>query len=145
MFSRSNLLALAMLALGSLLGYAAASGQLSFVKRAFARQPAAAPAGDQTGDCCGGPPRDAFDFTPAFFRDRCAESAIPAALRAKCGELDRALQVLPIKLEKVGRTAIYGSWFNFYLCEFQGRVILPTGTALPIRYDVGAERCDLRP
>lgn len=60
-------------------------------------------------------------------------------------ELDRALQVLPIKLEKVGRTAIYGSWFNFYLCEFQGRVILPTGTALPIRYDVGAERCDLRP
>ena len=23
--------------------------------------------------------------------------------------------------EKVGRTAIYGSWFNFYLCEFQGR------------------------
>lgn len=40
----------------------------------------------------GGPPRDAFDFTPAFFSDRCAESAIPAALRAKCGELNRALQ-----------------------------------------------------
>ena len=38
------------------------------------------------------------------------------------GELDRALGVLPIKLEKVGRTAIYGSWFNFYLCEFQGTV-----------------------
>ena len=39
-------------------------------------------------------------------------------------ELDRALQVLPIKLQKVGRTAIYGSWFNFYLCEFHGRVQL---------------------
>ena len=37
------------------------------------------------------------------------------------GELDRALQVLPIKLEKVGRTAIYGSWFNFYLCQFTGQ------------------------
>ena len=37
-------------------------------------------------------------------------------------ELDRALQVLPIKLNKVGRTAIYGSWFNFYLCDFEGRV-----------------------
>ena len=35
--------------------------------------------------------------------------------------------MLPIKLEKVGRTAIYGSWFNFYLCEFQGRVKLPGG------------------
>ena len=40
-------------------------------------------------------------------------------------ELDRALQVLPIKLQKVGRTAIYGSWFNFYLCEFKGHVTLP--------------------
>jgi phospholipid/cholesterol/gamma-HCH transport system substrate-binding protein len=37
-------------------------------------------------------------------------------------ELDRAIKVLPIKLEKVGRTAIYGSWFNFYLCEFTGTV-----------------------
>ncbi len=40
-------------------------------------------------------------------------------------ELDRALQVLPIKLKKVGRTAIYGSWFNFYLCEFKAHVTLP--------------------
>ena len=38
------------------------------------------------------------------------------------GEVDRTLQVLPIKLEKVGRTAIYGSWFNFYLCQFTGQV-----------------------
>ena len=45
-------------------------------------------------------------------------------------ELDRALQVLPIKLKKVGRTAIYGSWFNFYLCEFSGQVkVRRTGPA----------------
>ena len=48
-------------------------------------------------------------------------------------ELDRALQVLPIKLNKVGRTAIYGSWFNFYLCHFQGRVRLPGGAVRPGR------------
>jgi phospholipid/cholesterol/gamma-HCH transport system substrate-binding protein len=59
------------------------------------------------------------------------------------GELDRALQVLPIKLEKVGRTAIYGSWFNFYLCHFQGRVRLPAGISVPVNYKVGSERCDL--
>src|SRR3954471_17830040 len=58
------------------------------------------------------------------------------------GELDRALQVLPIKLEKVGRTAIYGSWFNFYLCQFQGKVKLP-GVTVPIGYDTGSPRCDL--
>ena len=64
-------------------------------------------------------------------------------------ELDRALQVLPIKLNKVGRTAIYGSWFNFYLCEFQGRVKLPGGVShrstdpIPVNYSTGADRCDL--
>jgi phospholipid/cholesterol/gamma-HCH transport system substrate-binding protein len=58
-------------------------------------------------------------------------------------ELDRALQVLPIKLNKVGRTAIYGSWFNFYLCEFHGRVKLPANITVPVDYTVGAERCDL--
>ncbi len=58
------------------------------------------------------------------------------------GELDRALQVLPIKLEKVGRTAIYGSWFNFYLCSFQGTVKLPASRSRSPT-DVGSERCDL--
>ena len=58
-------------------------------------------------------------------------------------ELDRALQVLPIKLDKIGRTAIYGSFFNFYLCEFQGRVNLPDNVSLPVKYNTGSDRCDL--
>jgi phospholipid/cholesterol/gamma-HCH transport system substrate-binding protein len=60
------------------------------------------------------------------------------------GELDRALQVLPIKLQKVGRTAIYGSWFNFYLCEYGGRVTLGNKTlfSTPMQ-EVGSERCNL--
>jgi phospholipid/cholesterol/gamma-HCH transport system substrate-binding protein len=57
-------------------------------------------------------------------------------------ELDRALQVLPIKLTKVGRTATYGSWFNFYLCDFQGKIKLP-GATLPVNYSTGSPRCDL--
>ena len=59
------------------------------------------------------------------------------------GEVDRALGVLPIKLEKVGRTAIYGSWFNFYLCEFKGSVQVP-GQARPVQlpgYSTNTERC----
>ncbi|MDN4159848.1 MCE family protein [Nocardioides abyssi] len=58
-------------------------------------------------------------------------------------ELDRALQVLPIKLDKVGRTAIYGSFFNFYLCHFKGNVRLPANISVPVTYSVGSERCDL--
>ncbi len=57
-------------------------------------------------------------------------------------ELDRALQVLPIKLEKVGRTAIYGSWFNFYLCQFQGNVKV-AGVTVPVQYNTGSDRCAL--
>jgi phospholipid/cholesterol/gamma-HCH transport system substrate-binding protein len=63
-------------------------------------------------------------------------------VQANRGELDRALQVLPIKLEKIGRTATYGSWFNFYLCQFQGRVRLP-GISVPVQYNTGSPRCDL--
>jgi phospholipid/cholesterol/gamma-HCH transport system substrate-binding protein len=58
-------------------------------------------------------------------------------------EIDRALQVLPIKLTKIGRTAIYGSWFNFYLCNFQGRAKLPGGKYVPISYNTGGARCNL--
>ncbi|RNL61128.1 MCE family protein [Nocardioides marmoriginsengisoli] len=60
-------------------------------------------------------------------------------------EVDRALQILPIKLNKIGRTAIYGSFFNFYMCEFKAKVILPTGPlAIPYQvYPGGKGRCNL--
>ena len=58
-------------------------------------------------------------------------------------EIDRALQVLPIKLTKVGRTASYGSWFNFYLCDFTGQVRIGK-TAVPVDYKVGSDRCSLQ-
>jgi phospholipid/cholesterol/gamma-HCH transport system substrate-binding protein len=67
---------------------------------------------------------------------------LTANIQRNRGELDRALQVLPIKLTKVGRTAIYGSWFNFYLCQFQGKVRLP-GLTVPVNYNTGSARCDL--
>jgi phospholipid/cholesterol/gamma-HCH transport system substrate-binding protein len=59
-------------------------------------------------------------------------------------EIDRALQVLPIKLNKLGRTATYGSFFNFYLCTFKGRAELPAGVTVPLDYNTGSPRCDLR-
>ncbi len=67
---------------------------------------------------------------------------LTANIQRNRGELDRALQVLPVKLTKVGRTAIYGSWFNFYLCHFQGKIKLP-GLTVPVNYNTGSARCDL--
>jgi phospholipid/cholesterol/gamma-HCH transport system substrate-binding protein len=78
-----------------------------------------------------------------FVRDIKQLRAVAGNIDKNKAELDRALQVLPIKLEKIGRTAIYGSWFNFYLCEFQGRVKLPGNINVPVSYQPGSERCDL--
>ncbi len=78
-----------------------------------------------------------------FVKDIKELRAVAGNIDKNKAELDRALQVLPIKLDKVGRTAIYGSFFNFYLCEFQGRVNLPGNVSLPVKYQTGSDRCDL--
>jgi phospholipid/cholesterol/gamma-HCH transport system substrate-binding protein len=58
--------------------------------------------------------------------------------------LDQSLQILPQKLQKVGRTATYGSWFNFYICNFQGGVKVPVlNRTVRVNYDVNSERCSL--
>ena len=70
--------------------------------------------------------------------------------------MDRELQILPLKLRKLGNTADYGSWFNFYLCNFHGEVLVPPGLGkqlgqngidlprrITIDYPVGADRCSL--
>ncbi|WP_410621558.1 MCE family protein [Amycolatopsis sp. cmx-8-4] len=40
-------------------------------------------------------------------------------------ELEHFIQFLPEKVSTLTRTADYGSWFNFYACEFSGSVSLP--------------------
>jgi len=39
--------------------------------------------------------------------------------------VEGVLQRLPNKLETITRTATYGSWFNFFLCEGSGQVSVP--------------------
>ena len=85
----------------------------------------------------------AVGIRPAFVRDVKGLRRVASNLNKGRDELDRAMQILPIKLTKIGRTAIYGSFFNFYLCQFQGNVTLPTGGRVPVKYDVGGRRCNL--
>ena len=40
--------------------------------------------------------------------------------------LDKTLDVLPGMLSKQTRIGVFGSWYNYYLCEFHGGVVLPS-------------------
>ncbi|UQA95745.1 MCE family protein [Streptomyces halobius] len=56
--------------------------------------------------------------------------------------VEGVLKRLPNKLNKLTRTASYGSWFNFYLCDFDGRVVLPkTKEVLTPELHVARARC----
>ena len=45
--------------------------------------------------------------------------------------VDGVLQRLPNKLDVITGTATYGSFFNFYLCGFDGRLIIPANPLEP--------------
>jgi phospholipid/cholesterol/gamma-HCH transport system substrate-binding protein len=80
---------------------------------------------------------------PPLVRDVKQLRKVAGNIDANKGELDRAIQVLPIKLNKIGNTATYGSFFNFYLCNFTGTVKLLAGHELPVSYKTGGARCSL--
>ena len=82
---------------------------------------------------------------PGLVQDIKGLRTVATNLNKGSNEIDRALQILPIKLQKIGRTAIYGSFFNFYLCEFKAKVVLPTGNInVPYEtYPGGNGRCNL--
>jgi phospholipid/cholesterol/gamma-HCH transport system substrate-binding protein len=86
---------------------------------------------------------------PSFVQDVKGLRQVVDNINAAAGEVDRALQILPIKLTKIGRTATYGSFFNFYLCEFHARIQVGGKTILgPIDYPPAAlaqPRCNLTP
>ena len=93
----------------------------------------------QTADLIGG-------IRPGFVSDIKGLRALAGTLNANAAELDRELQILPIKLNKVGRTAMYGSFFNFYLCEMTGRITLlgKTYQVPPLSVPGQGGRCNLK-
>lgn len=84
------------------------------------------------------------DIKDPFVKDIKELRTVAGNLDRNRKEIDRSLQVLPIKLTKIGRTATYGSWFNFYLCHFKATIKVPGAAALPpVGYEVTAKRCSL--
>jgi phospholipid/cholesterol/gamma-HCH transport system substrate-binding protein len=56
--------------------------------------------------------------------------------------IDATLARLPGEYQALTRTASYGSWFNFFLCDFDGRVSLPgAGSVNPATFGSPAAAC----
>ncbi|MGJ9412643.1 MCE family protein [Aeromicrobium sp. CF4.19] len=55
--------------------------------------------------------------------------------------LDDLFETMPVKLDRLGRLASYGSWFNFYLCSIDGSIPLPEGYLGDRGADNPATRC----
>jgi phospholipid/cholesterol/gamma-HCH transport system substrate-binding protein len=83
------------------------------------------------------------DIREPFVRDIREARELVELLDRNKGELDRVLQVMPIKLNKYGRTGTYGSWFNFYLCHFKAKIRIGDDLLAQPLYSVGADRCSL--
>lgn len=45
--------------------------------------------------------------------------------------LSDTIQILPIKMSKLGNNASYGSEFNFFLCSVNGNIVIPAIPGLP--------------
>ncbi len=98
------------------------------------------------------------DARPALTEDIRQLHGLVRDLASSRGDIDTALKILPLKLKKIGATATYGSWFNFYICNFEGQIAVPRklrellaaagielgqNGSIPIDYHVGTERCSL--
>ncbi|GAA4907370.1 MlaD family protein [Streptomyces coeruleoprunus] len=73
------------------------------------------------------------DARPPLKQDIAELSRLAGTLKGHEKTVEGVLQRLPNKLNKLTGTASYGSWFNFYLCDFDGRVVLPRTADRPAR------------
>jgi len=64
---------------------------------------------------------------PPLKADVTALTSLAANLNKNSGDLASAIQTTPLVAGELTRTASYGSWFNFYLCQ----VVAATGINLP--------------
>lgn len=51
---------------------------------------------------------------------------------------EKFLSNSPGKIATITRTATYGSWFNFYMCDFAGTILMPAGPDIQLNKPGGA-------
>jgi phospholipid/cholesterol/gamma-HCH transport system substrate-binding protein len=55
--------------------------------------------------------------------------------------LQKQLKEIPDRANKLSRTGSYGSWFNFFMCDFDGKIVLPTGQVMSPTFHSDEARC----
>lgn len=82
------------------------------------------------------------DARPPLKADIAELTELTGTLNENEKTVEGVLKRLPNKLNKLTRTASYGSWFNFYLCDFDGRIVLPkTEEVITPELHVARARC----
>jgi phospholipid/cholesterol/gamma-HCH transport system substrate-binding protein len=67
---------------------------------------------------------------PPLTPDIARLGSLAGQLNTDKGKLDSILQTLPHTLNDAIRTASFGSWFNFYLCDLDGEILMPNNQTL---------------
>ncbi|MEV0563716.1 MCE family protein [Dactylosporangium sp. NPDC050588] len=82
------------------------------------------------------------DARPAIAADVNALGTLSGTLNDNAAVIDRTLGGLPQRYAALTRVASYGSWFNFFLCDFDGNVSVAGGGDLnPATFSSQAARC----
>jgi phospholipid/cholesterol/gamma-HCH transport system substrate-binding protein len=86
------------------------------------------------------------DVRPPLKDDIASLGKLATNLNASSDVIDRQLKRLPSYLNSVDRTASYGSWFQFFLCDMGGSYTVPGSDPAPTPtaispYHSTAERC----
>ncbi|MGY4924939.1 MCE family protein [Streptomyces sp. 900105755] len=82
------------------------------------------------------------DARPPLKDDIAGLGDLAGTLNKNENTVEGVLKRLPNKLDKLTGTASHGSWFNFYLCDFDGRIVLPkTKQVISPELHVAQARC----
>jgi phospholipid/cholesterol/gamma-HCH transport system substrate-binding protein len=82
------------------------------------------------------------DARPDLKQDIAGLGSLSGILAANQGVIDSTLSRLPGEYQALTRTASYGSWFNFFMCGFDGTVAVPgAGSVNPATFSSQAASC----
>lgn len=81
------------------------------------------------------------DARPSLAADIVALNKLAGTLIDNTAVIENTLATAPGRLDALTRTASYGSWFNFYLCDFDGRVVLDGRSLNPATFGGASAKC----
>ena len=81
------------------------------------------------------------DARPSLAVDISALNTLAGTLVENSAVIESTLTRAPGRLDALTRTASYGSWFNFFVCDFDGRVTLGSTTMRPATFSASGAKC----